>query len=89
VFVDRISDLLELGELLHKGRRLRGKRAFVVSTSIDKEISAAFLSAFRDTFNYLGMEFGGVLHANCLGGYVAEKYERDVQAFVSRLAASD
>jgi multimeric flavodoxin WrbA len=87
VFLDRISDFLELPELLNKGRMLRGKRGFVVSTSIDEEIAPPFLAAFRDTFTYLGMEYGGVLHANCVDGYSAEKYEHDIQAFVSRVAA--
>src|SRR5262245_2159764 len=32
VFVDRISDFLELPDLLPRGRRLRGKNAFVVCT---------------------------------------------------------
>ena len=34
VFLDRISDLLDLPELLEEGRRLRGKRAFLICTSI-------------------------------------------------------
>jgi putative NADPH-quinone reductase len=33
VFLDRISDFLELPELLAEGRRLRGKNAYVVCTS--------------------------------------------------------
>jgi multimeric flavodoxin WrbA len=65
VFLDRVSDLLELPELLSDGRRLRGKNAHVVCTSISDEPSAAFLGAFRDTFDYLGMRFGGVAHVNC------------------------
>jgi multimeric flavodoxin WrbA len=70
VFFDRISDLLELPDLLSQGRRLRGKNAYVVCTSISDEPSPAFLDAFRDTFGYLGMHFGGIAHVNCQDGYV-------------------
>jgi multimeric flavodoxin WrbA len=37
VFLDRFSDLLELPDLLSEGRRLRGKNAYVVCTSICDE----------------------------------------------------
>ena len=40
VFLDRISDLLELPDLLSQGRRLRGKNAYVVCTSISDEPSS-------------------------------------------------
>jgi multimeric flavodoxin WrbA len=64
IFLDRISDLLELPDLLSEGRRLRGKKAYVVCTSISNEPSVAFMDAFRETFDYLGMHFGGVVHVN-------------------------
>ena len=86
VFLDRVSDFLELPDLLENGRRLRGKRGFIVSTSISEEVAPAFLSAFRDTFTYLGMGFGAILHANCADGYIPHKCERDVEAFVSCIA---
>ena len=70
MFLDRLSDLLELPDLLASGRRLRGKHAYVVCTSITDEPSAAFVAAFRETFEYLGMHFGGVAHANCQDGYL-------------------
>jgi multimeric flavodoxin WrbA len=43
IFLDRISDLLELPDLLSEGRRLRGKKAYVVCTSISNEPSVAFM----------------------------------------------
>jgi multimeric flavodoxin WrbA len=70
VFLDRISDFLDLPDLLGEGRRLRGKHAYVVCTSIDEDVSKAFLSAFTDTFDYLGMRFGGIVHVDCRDGYV-------------------
>jgi len=69
VFLDRISDFLELPDLLPEGRRFRGKNAYVVCTSISDEPSPAFVEAFRETFTYLGMRFGGLAHVNCQDGY--------------------
>jgi multimeric flavodoxin WrbA len=83
VFIDRISDFLELPDLLSEGRRLRGKTAYVVCTSISDEPSAAFMTAFRETFDYLGMRFGGVAHVNCDDGYLPAT--RDAEAL--KLAA--
>jgi multimeric flavodoxin WrbA len=81
VFLDRISDFLELPDLVADGRRLRGKRAYVVCTSIYEEVPSSFLSAFRDTFDYLGMTFGGVAHANCQNGYVPAEHDADAVVF--------
>ncbi len=41
VFLDRISDLLDLDDLLDHGRRLRGKTGYVVCTSIYDEVPQA------------------------------------------------
>ncbi len=81
VFLDRISDYLELPDLLDEGRRLRGKLAYVVCTSISDEADAAFTGAFLDTFNYLGMPFGGCLHINCRDGYLPAKHDTEAIAF--------
>ena len=86
LFLDRISDLLDIDELLAQGRRLRGKRAFVACTSVVEEAPASFIDAFRDTFDYLGMRFGGLLHANCNNGYEPAKYEADIRRFVALVA---
>ncbi len=87
VFLDRISDLLDLPELLEKGRKLRGKRAFVVCTSIYDEVAPSFIGAFQETFNYLGMRFGGYLHVNCQYGYKPADHERATTAITSLLTA--
>jgi multimeric flavodoxin WrbA len=83
VFLDRISDFLELPELLPEGRRLRGKNAFIVCTSICEEPSTAFISAFRETFDYLGMPFGGVVHVNCTDGYMPAIHDSHALAFAT------
>jgi multimeric flavodoxin WrbA len=82
-FIDRLSDLLDLPDLRQKGRQLRGKRALVVATSGIDEISPAFISMFRDTFAYLGMEYRGLLHVNCDGGYRKGCAESEIETFMS------
>ena len=82
-FIDRLSDLLDLSDLRQKGRQLRGKKAFVVATSGIDEISIAFITMFRDTFAYLGMEYRGLLHVNCDGGYRKGSAEIDIKSFIS------
>jgi multimeric flavodoxin WrbA len=83
VFLDRLSDFLELPDLLAEGRRLRGKNAFVVCTSISDEPSAAFMEAFRETFDYLGMRFGGVAHVNCQDGYLPAAHDPEALKFAA------
>lgn len=84
-FIDRLNDLLEIPDLREKGRLLRGKRAFVVATSGIAEVSPAFISMFRDTFAYLGMQYCGHLHVNCDGGYKTGAGERDIAVFEALL----
>ena len=85
VFLDRISDFLDLPDLLDQGRRLRGKQAYIVCTSVDDEVSKAFLDALTDTFQYLGMRFGGIVHVDCRDGYIPERHDADAVAFAQRL----
>ena len=87
IFIDRISDLLDLPDLMEQGRRLRGKTAYVVCTSVYDEVPAPFLGAFQETFSYLGMQYGGCVHANCDDGYIPSKYEDDVEIFINRVRA--
>jgi multimeric flavodoxin WrbA len=82
VFLDRISDYLDLPELLDQGRRLRGKYAHVVCTSIYDEVPPPFIDAFRATFDYLGMLAGAVAHANCQNGYGTAAHEQQALAFI-------
>jgi multimeric flavodoxin WrbA len=83
VFLDRISDLLDVPDLLSEGRRLRGKQAFLVCTSASTEPSAAFVDAFRETFGYLGMHFGGMVHVNCLDGYMPAVHDSEALKFAT------
>lgn len=83
IFLDRLSDCLELPDLLSEGRRLRGKSAYVACTSICDEPSAEFMGAFRETFNYLGMHFGGAVHINCQDGYRPAIHDSEALKFAA------
>lgn len=83
VFIDRTSDFLDIDALKPIGRQLRTKTAYIVCTSISEDASSAFTTSLKDTFDYLGMAYGGYVHANCEDGYVQENYLDDVEAFVN------
>jgi multimeric flavodoxin WrbA len=85
IFLDRVSDYLDLPELKDKGRGLRGKSAYILATSVRPEIHTAYLSAYESTFRYLGMRLEGYLHADCADGYREERYEDDARQFIRKL----
>lgn len=88
VFIDRITDLLELPDLLSDGRRLRGKTAYIVCTSIYDEAPRSFVGSFTDTFDYLGMRFGGIARANCRDGYDSARHSLEADRFVRLVRSS-
>ena len=83
VFIDRFSDFLDLPDLLAEGRRLRGKNAYVVCTSICDEPAVEFMGAFLETFSYLGMHFGGAAHVNCRDGFSPAAHHAQATAFAA------
>ncbi len=90
IFLDRISDYLDLPDLLEQGRQLRGKTGFVLCTSVYDAPSPPFIGAFTRTFDYLGMRYGGCLHLNCSqsqgkSGYDAKASEPTVLEFMAKL----
>jgi multimeric flavodoxin WrbA len=85
VFLDRITDFLDIPELVEEGRRLRGKTGHIVCTSIYDNAPQSFISALTDTFTYLGMQIGGTLHANCRGGYSRASHDSEIVAFARQI----
>lgn len=83
IFIDRTSDFLDVEELKDIGRRLRDKTAYIACTSISSDADNSFLNSFKDTFEYLGMSYGGYIHANCENGYIRDNYKDDVDKFIS------
>ena len=80
-FLDRITDYLDIPELLQDGRRLRGKTGHIVCTSIYENAPASFADALTATFTYLGMRTGGMVHANCSAGYSRSLHDSEVASF--------
>ena len=88
IFLDRISDYLDIPELLPKGRRLRGKTGYVITTSVYDKPSAPFIGAFENTFDYLGMSYGGCLHVNCKTGFNQAKSHQEIQRFIASMGTA-
>lgn len=88
IFIDRMSDFLSVNEFKDKGRKLRGKAAYVICTSISPVADQSFVNSFKSTFEYLGMSYGGHIHANCSNGYIADHYATDVNDFVKSVNES-
>jgi len=82
-FIDRTSDLLDVEELKDIGRMLRDKTAYLVCTSISDDADSSFINSFKNTFEYLGMNYGGYVHANCENGYNPIEYRDDVDKFIN------
>lgn len=85
VFLDRVTDFLDLPDLLDQGRRLRGKTGHVVCTSIYPDPPQPFLGAFVDTFEYLGMRVGATAHVNCGDGFDEAAGEAEAVRFAQQV----
>jgi len=84
-FLDRLSDYLDLPDLLAEGRRLRGKRAYIACTSICTEAPRSFIDTFVDTFEYLGMQYGGIAHVDCSHEYSPAAGTAESAALIERI----
>ncbi len=82
IFIDRTSDFLDVDELKDIGRKLRNKTAYIACTSISDDADNSFLNSLKNTFEYLGMKYGGYVHANCENGYNPTEYKDEVNKFV-------
>lgn len=87
-FIDRTSDLLDVEELKDIGRKLRDKTAYIVCTSINEDADSSFVNCLKDTFRYLGMNYGGCIHANCENGFNPMDHKDDVSRFISSVQFS-
>lgn len=80
VFFDRISDFLKLEK--DYGRRLRGMRMASVSSSNDERFYDGFDMPFRNSANYLGMDYLGHLHTWILDNELPEVVVSNLRSFV-------
>lgn len=84
-FYDRFTDLLEVESYKHKGRLLRNKRTYLLSSSTQRQLPKTFLNMHKEIFSYLGMNYRGHLHADCSHGYINDKYSHELRKFSNHL----
>jgi len=78
VFLDRITDLLEIEKDL--GRQLRGKNMAVISSSIGNNLGNTFWLPFSETANYLGMKYLTNIHT-----ITGEKNKQKLTEFIKEI----
>ena len=79
-FVDRISDLLHVKKEL--GRKLRSKTCSVFATGASPQPERSFEETFINSFEYLGMEYNGMLYCYCENGFVLEHHMLNIESFL-------
>lgn len=79
VFFDRKTDLLTINKDL--GRKLRGKKMAVVSSSGGNNLGDDFWLPFSESAKYLGMEYIGDVHT-----IVGEDNEELIEEFVQKIS---
>lgn len=84
-FLDRLSDLLSIEKDL--GRQLRGKRAALLATGGDTSPPPCFEDVFRLTWQYLGVDYDGMLYCDCGDSFDANRHQHAIADFVGRLHA--
>jgi len=89
IFFDRVSSLLSIEELKTLGRAFRTKKAFIVTTSVHKEADNTFIDTFTKTFDYLGISYGGYIHACCKELFDASQHQTEISNFTHLIKASE
>jgi len=82
VFFDRFSDLLSIKKEL--GRKIKGKNAFVLSTGFEEQPKRSFEEVFMNSFNYLEMNYKGMLYASCPQPFDAEANKEMILNFYEK-----
>jgi len=82
IFMDRLSDLLKINKSI--GRQLRGRVAGVISTGSDQYPKDCFEQIFCCTFDYLGLDYLGMLYCDCDDDFSKEKHKSKIINFCAR-----
>jgi multimeric flavodoxin WrbA len=82
VFFDRISDFLKLEK--DYGRQLRGMEMASVSSSNDSRFYDGFEMPFKNSADYLGMNYKGHLHTWVEDGVVPKDVKNNINEFVAK-----
>jgi multimeric flavodoxin WrbA len=80
VFVDRISDLMDIEQDL--GRQLRGLGAALIATGIEESCPTCYEDVFIHSFNYLDMNYLGCLYVDTSNPIDPDEFESQLNAFV-------
>ena len=82
-FFDRISDLLKIRKEL--GRQLRGKSMAALSCSGDNDLPTGFDMPFRESADYLGMQYFGAYHTWMEGDVIPKEAMRALDLLTQNL----
>jgi len=85
VFLDRLSDLITIEKDL--GRTLREKTGAIISTGCDAEPPACFEEVFKRTYQYLGVDYRGMLYCPCEDNLDIHEHRSMIDSFVRSLHA--
>lgn len=80
-FIDRWTELLR-GEK-DKGRRLRGKHSMLLATGGSPTPPSCFEDVFSMTFNYLGMDYQGMLYCGCPNGFNLPDHQQEIDSKIA------
>lgn len=83
VFVDRISDLLDIE--LELGRQLRGRHAALIAAGVEEFFPLCYEDVFINTFNYLEINYRGALYVDTRSDMNIAANEKLIQEFVDCL----
>ena len=83
VFFDRLSDLLHVKK--EKGRKLRGKSCSIISTGASPEPERSFEETFINSFEYLGMQYRGMLYCYCEDKFFLEEHKPNIDMFMKQI----
>lgn len=86
-FFDRISDLLIWEKEL--GRTLRGKTMGVVSCSGHDDLKDGFDMPFKESADYLGMEYLGHVHSWAANETIADEVKERLQEYLKKCNTVD
>lgn len=83
VFFDRLSDLLREHKVL--GRKLRGKNMAMISCSNFNDLIDGFAIPFRESANYLGMNYLGNIHTWVENDKINDEATSIIDCFIDKI----
>lgn len=83
VFFDRITDLLKIEKEI--GRKLRGKNMGMIGCGSEELLNEGFEIPFKESANYLGMNYLGAIHTWLEEGEIPVKVELSLSKFLEKI----